>query len=82
MQNIEKFAKNVADFNMVLDIITCNSLQSVLYQHGPLAQASTADIITETMSSEDKVQRIAMRKCDMSDLCLDLNYCLRIIDSI
>ena len=43
----------MANFQMDFNIITCNSLQSILYQHGPLAQASTADIITETMSSED-----------------------------
>ena len=36
------------DFN----IITCNSLEIALYQHGALAQASTADIITELMSYE------------------------------
>ena len=42
----------MADFQMVFDIVTCNSLQIVLYQHGPLAQANTADIITETMSNE------------------------------
>ena len=43
----------MADFQMDFDIITCNSLQIVLYQNGPLTQASTADIITETMNSED-----------------------------
>ena len=43
----------MADFQMGFDIITFNSLQIVLYQHGPPAHASTADIITETMCSED-----------------------------
>ena len=38
---------------MDLDVITYNSLEIVSYQHGSLAQASSADIITETMSSED-----------------------------
>ena len=37
------------DFN----IITYNSLEIALYHHGLLAQASSADIITETMSFED-----------------------------
>ena len=37
------------DFN----IITYNSLEIASYQHGSLAQASSADIITEKMSSED-----------------------------
>ena len=43
----------MADFQMAFDTTTYNSLQIVLYQYGPLAQASTADIITEAMSSED-----------------------------
>ena len=38
---------------MDFDIITYNSLEIVLYQHGSLAQASSTDIITEKMSSED-----------------------------
>ena len=68
---------------MDFDIITCNSLEIVLYQHGPLAQASTADIITETMSYEGNPGNSdAMRKCDISDLCGDLNQCLRVMYSI
>ena len=43
----------MADFQMDFDIITYNSLEIVSYQHGSLAQASSADIITKTMSSED-----------------------------
>ena len=38
---------------MGFDIITYNSFEIVSYQHGSLAQASSADITTETMSSED-----------------------------
>ena len=38
---------------MDIDILTYNSLEIVSYQYGSLAQASSADIITETMSSED-----------------------------
>ena len=38
---------------MDFDIITYDSLEIVSYHHGLLAQASSADIITETMSSED-----------------------------
>ena len=43
----------MADFQMDFDIITNSSLDIVLYQHGILAQASTTDIIVETMSSKD-----------------------------
>ena len=43
----------MADFQACFDIITCSSLKIVLYQHGPLAYASRADIITETICSED-----------------------------
>jgi len=42
----------VADFQMDFDTIICNSLEIVLYQHAPLALASTADIITEKISYE------------------------------
>ena len=38
---------------MHFDIMAYNSLEIVSYQHGSLAQASSADIITETMSSEE-----------------------------
>ena len=38
---------------MDFDIMTYNSLEIVSNQHGSLVQASSADIITETMSSED-----------------------------
>ena len=34
-------------------IITYNSFEIVSYQHGSLAQDSSADITMETMSSED-----------------------------
>ena len=43
----------MAEFQMDFDIITYNSLEIVSYQHGSLAQASSAYIITEKMSSED-----------------------------
>ena len=43
----------MADFQIDFDSITCNSLEIVLYQHGSLAKAITADIVAETMSSED-----------------------------
>ena len=43
----------MAYFQMDFDIITYNSLEFVSYQHGSLAQASSSDIMTETMSSED-----------------------------
>ena len=43
----------MADFQMDFDIITYNSLESISYQHLSLAQASSTDILTETMSSED-----------------------------
>ena len=43
----------MADFQMDLEIITKKSLAIVSYQHGSLAQASSADIIMETMNSED-----------------------------
>ena len=43
----------MADFQKDFDIIRYNSLEIVSYQHGSFAQASSADIITETMSSED-----------------------------
>ena len=43
---------------MDFDIITYNSLQKVSYQHGSLVQASSADIITETMSSEDNPENV------------------------
>ena len=43
----------MAGFQMDFDIITYNSLEIVSYYHGSLAQASSANIITETMSSED-----------------------------
>ena len=39
----------MADFQMDFDIAIFNSLEMVLYQHGQLAESSTADIITETM---------------------------------
>ena len=45
---------------MDVDIITYNSFEIVLYQHGPLAQASTADIVTETMSIEDNPENYAV----------------------
>ena len=38
---------------MDFDIITYNSLEIVSYKHESLVQASSTDIITETMSSED-----------------------------
>ena len=38
---------------MDFDIVIYNSLEIVSYQHGSLALACSADIITETMSSED-----------------------------
>ena len=38
---------------MDFHIITCDSLEIVLYQHGLLAQASKVDITAETMSSKD-----------------------------
>ena len=38
---------------MEFDIITYNSLEIDSYQHGSRAQASSADIITEKMRSED-----------------------------
>ena len=37
---------------MDFDIVTCNSLEIILYQHGSLADANKADIITETISYE------------------------------
>ena len=37
----------MADFQMDSDITTSNSLEIALYQHGPLAKASSADIIME-----------------------------------
>ena len=43
----------MADFQMDFDIIAYNSLEIVSYQHGSLAQASSADLITETISAED-----------------------------
>ena len=42
----------MADFQMDSDIITYISLEIALYQHGPPAKASSADIITERMSSD------------------------------
>ena len=42
----------MADFQMDSDITTSNSLKTALYQHGPLAKASSADIITKRMSSD------------------------------
>ena len=42
----------MADFQMNSDITTYNSLEIALYQYGPLAKASSADIITERMSSD------------------------------
>ena len=43
----------MADFQIDFDIIKYTSLELVSYQHGSLEQASSADIITETISSED-----------------------------
>ena len=43
----------MAEFQMDFDLKTCKSLEFVLYQQGPIVEASTADIITETMSSEE-----------------------------
>ena len=43
----------MADFQMDFDIIKYNSLEIVSYYHGSLAQANSANIITETMSFED-----------------------------
>ena len=43
----------MADFQLDFDIMTYNSLEIVSYQHGSLVQANSADIITETMSSEE-----------------------------
>ena len=48
----------MADFQMDFDIITSSSLEIVSYQHGSLAQASSADIIKETMSSEDNPENV------------------------
>ena len=42
----------MADFRMDSDITTYNSLEIALYRNGPLAKASSADIITERMSSD------------------------------
>ena len=42
----------MADFRMDSDITTYNSLEMALYRHGPLAKASSGDIITERMSSD------------------------------
>ena len=38
---------------MDFDIITYNSLEIVSYQYGSLVQASSADIIRETMNPRD-----------------------------
>ena len=57
----------MADFPMDSDITAYNSLEIALYRNGPLAKASSADIITERMSHI--IQRMAMRKCEISGLC-------------
>ena len=44
-------------------IITYNSLEIVSYQHGSLLQASSADIFTETMSSEDNPENVDAEVC-------------------
>ena len=38
------------------DITAYNSLEIALYQSGPLAKASSADIITERMSSDHNTE--------------------------
>ena len=42
----------MVDFQIDFDITTYNSLESVLYQHGQLEKASSADIIRKTTSSD------------------------------
>ena len=42
----------MVDFQIDFDITTYNSLEIVLYQHGPLEKASSADIIKKKMSSD------------------------------
>ena len=41
---------------MNFNIITYNSLEIALYQHGSLAHASSATIIKEAMSSEGNLE--------------------------
>ena len=42
----------MVDLRMDSDISTNNSLEIALYRNGPLAKASSADIVTERMSSD------------------------------